>query len=60
MVYERIPVKELKVSAFRAKTLYEMMRLIDEVQVSQADNDCCLTNGNELVPSCQPPERFGL
>ena len=55
-----ISVKELKVSAFRAKTLYEMMRLIDEVQVSQADNDCCLTNGNELVPSCQPPERFGL
>ena len=55
-----ISVKELKVSAFRAKTLYEMMRLIDEVQVSPADNDCGLTNGNELVPSCQPPERFGL
>ncbi|HXX80857.1 MAG TPA: tRNA dihydrouridine synthase DusB [Thermodesulfovibrionales bacterium] len=54
-----IPVQGLKVSAFLAKTLYEMMRLIDEVQASQADKDCFLTGGNELVPSYQPPERFG-
>ena len=46
-----ISVKELKASAFRAKTLYEMIQLIDEVQASQADTDCCLRRGNWLVPS---------
>jgi tRNA-dihydrouridine synthase len=55
-----IPVKGLKVSAFRAGTLDEMMQLIDKIQASRADNDCCLTSGYEPVPSSQPPERFGL
>jgi len=55
-----IPVKGLKVSAFRAGTLNEMMQLIDEMQASLSDNYCCLTRRSEPVPFSQPPERFGL
>jgi tRNA-dihydrouridine synthase B len=46
-----IPVKGLKVSAFRAGTLDEMMRLIDEVQALHADKDCGLVRGNKPVHS---------
>jgi len=55
-----IPVKGLKVLAFRAGTLDEMMRLIDEVQALQAARDRGFVSRNEPLPSPQPPERFGL
>jgi tRNA-dihydrouridine synthase B len=55
-----IPVKGLKVSAFRAETVDEMMGLIDEVQLLHVSGNPCLASGDEPVPSFQLPERFGL
>jgi len=54
-----IPVKGLKVSAFRAGTLNEMMQLIDEAQALQAAGDLCLVSRKESLSSSHPPERFG-
>lgn len=55
-----MPVKALKVTSFRAGTLDEMMRLIDEVEASDGPQDRLLASRDEPFFSAQPPERFGL
>lgn len=53
-------VKRLKVSAFRAGTMDEMMRLIDEAQALQAAGNCSLVSRKESLSPSHLPERFGL